>query len=192
MAAIQQAGTRIRPIRAGDATALHAFVLRNREALAPWEPARPDRWFTLEGQVARAHQAEDAWDQGRGYAFVIVVAGAVAGLVELSAVVRGPFRNAYLGYSLDHAARGRGHATRAVRMALGFAFGEAGLHRVQAAVMPGNRPSVAVLERVGFRREGLALRYLEIDGVWRDHLLFALTQEEWPTARPPAAASGSG
>lgn len=64
-------------------------------------------------------------------------------------------------------------------LALRFAFAEAGLHRVQAAVMPRNGASIRVLEKTGFRREGLSLRYLQINGVWEDHLIFAITREEW-------------
>jgi ribosomal-protein-alanine N-acetyltransferase len=71
-------------------------------------------------------------------------------------------------------------ATQAVGMALRFAFGEAGLQRVQAAVMPRNAASIRVLEKNGFRREGFASRYLMINGVWEDHLVLAVTREEWP------------
>ncbi len=80
--------------------------------------------------------------------------------------------------------QGQGLMTEGIRLALGFAFGAAGLHRVQAAIMPRNQASLRVVEKVGFRREGFAQRYLQIAGKWEDHLLFAITQEEWPPGPP--------
>lgn len=68
--------------------------------------------------------------------------------------------------------------TEAVKLAVRFAFDEAGLHRVQAGVMPHNVRSIRVLEKAGFRNEGLSKRYLNINGVWKDHLIFARTSEE--------------
>lgn len=114
------------------------------------------------------------------YHFAIVCGRAVVGRVALNGVMRGAFHNAYLGYLVDEACRGRGYATAAVRLVLAFAFESAGLHRVQAAVIPHNTASVRVVQKVGFREEGLARRYLRIAEVWEDHLLFALTCEEWP------------
>ena len=101
------------------------------------------------------------------------------GRVALGNVVRGPWQNATLGYWIDEAANGRGHCSRAVELVVRFAFEHAGLHRVQPAIMPRNDRSKRVVEKVGFRREGLAVRYLEIAGVWEDHELFAMTVEEW-------------
>jgi ribosomal-protein-alanine N-acetyltransferase len=72
-----------------------------------------------------------------------------------------------------------------VRAATTFAFRVVGLHRVQAAVMPHNLPSLRVLDKVGYRREGVAKRYLSIAGAWEDHVLFAMTAEEWPDGKLP-------
>jgi len=94
-------------------------------------------------------------------------------------VQRGVFQNAYLGYWCDVDEQGRGLTTECVRAMVTFAFGPLGLHRVQAAVMPNNPGSLRVLDKAGFRREGLAERYLQIAGVWADHVLFATTIEEW-------------
>ena len=97
--------------------------------------------------------------------------------MNLNAVVRGVFQNAYLGYAVAEAANGRGYATQAVREATRIGFGELGLHRIQAAVIPRNAGSVRVLEKAGFRREGFAERYLLINGTWEDHILFAVTND---------------
>jgi ribosomal-protein-alanine N-acetyltransferase len=103
----------------------------------------------------------------------------IVGLTHLSSVHRGAWRNANLGYWVARDRGGRGYATEAVRRTVAFAFEVAGLHRVQAAVMPRNEPSLRVLLKNGFRREGLAERYLEIAGVWEDHVILAVTAEEW-------------
>jgi ribosomal-protein-alanine N-acetyltransferase len=81
---------------------------------------------------------------------------------------------------MDESKQGQGLMTEAVVAAVGFAFDGLDLHRVQAAIMPRNRASQRVVEKVGFRSEGLAQRYLCIAGAWEDHLLFGLTSEEWP------------
>jgi ribosomal-protein-alanine N-acetyltransferase len=94
-------------------------------------------------------------------------------------VVLGAWHNATIGYFIDETHNGRGLATSAVRLVCKFGFEGAGLHRIQAGVMPRNASSARVLEKVGFRREGLAKRYLFIAGVWEDHDIYALTTEDW-------------
>ena len=85
-----------------------------------------------------------------------------------------------LGPAVGREHNGLGYATAAMGAALRFAFGPAGLHRVQAAIMPRNAASIRVVEKNGFRFEGLARRYLEIAGTWEDHNIYAVTVEEWP------------
>jgi ribosomal-protein-alanine N-acetyltransferase len=120
----------------------------------------------------------------RGHTFVLVIAprgddNRIIGRIALGGVLRGAFQNAYLGYWIDQEHQGRGLMTEAVRATTSFAFSAAGLHRVQAAVMPRNAGSLRVLEKAGYRREGVAERYLSIAGNWEDHVLFAVTREEW-------------
>jgi [ribosomal protein S5]-alanine N-acetyltransferase len=171
----------ITPVGASYAPALLDLQLRNRSFLAPFDPARPEAFYTLQGQRESALIAEADREAGRGYAFVIVEAGSgeLAGRIGLSNVVRGAWQNATLGYFVDRARNGRGYASGAVGLALAFAFGSADLHRVQAAVMPGNPASARVLEKNGFRKEGFSPRYLHIAGAWEDHDVFAITKEEW-------------
>jgi ribosomal-protein-alanine N-acetyltransferase len=169
----------IRPLVLADAEELLELALRNRSHLEPWEPRKDEAWYTLEGQRAALQRAEEFREAGRGYRFAIVAGDRIAGAVGLNEVVRASFQNAYLGYWVDGSSTGRGYATEGVRLTVRFAFEEAGLHRVQAAVMPRNGASIRVLEKVGFRREGQSLRYLRIAGTWEDHFLFALTREEW-------------
>lgn len=98
--------------------------------------------------------------------------------MNLSNVVRGAWGNCTIGYFVDHGRNGLGYATEAVGLAVRFAFDHAGLHRVQAAVMPRNVRSIRVVEKNGFRYEGLARRYLQIDGRWEDHNIYAITVED--------------
>ena len=177
---------RIRPLVPADADELTALRARNRAFLAPWEPRRDEDWDRPEAERERLERAVQERASGRSYAFGIALAdGALVGTVTLTEIVRGPFANAYLGYWVDQGHGGRGYATAAVAQVVDFAFGAAGIHRLQAAVMPRNLGSVRVLERTGFRREGLALDYLEIDGAWEDHLIFALTAAD---RAPPSLA----
>ncbi len=105
--------------------------------------------------------------------------GELVGVINVNEIVRGTFQSGYLGYYafLPHA--GRGYMDEGLRLVLRRAFGELHLHRVEANIQPDNRPSLALVRRLGFRREGLSPRYLKIAGRWRDHERWALLAEEW-------------
>ena len=104
---------------------------------------------------------------------------AIVGTITLSQIFRKAFQNAYLGYQLFDGYTGNGFMTEAVDLILQFAFKELGLHRVEANVQPSNKPSIAVLERNGFSKEGFSRRYLKIGGRWRDHERWAIIREDW-------------
>ena len=104
---------------------------------------------------------------------------AVCGQINFSQIFRRAFQNAYLGYLLFHGFTGHGYMTEAVGLALGRAFNHLRLHRVEAHVQPNNLPSIAVLERNGFVKEGFSRRYLKIGGRWRDHERWAIIKEDW-------------
>ena len=158
------------------------LYLRNREHLRPWSPASPPGFHTLDGQRGRSLESANARAAGRGadYAIVESDGGTLVGSVGLSTILRGPLQTGDLGYLVDAGHCGRGYATEAVHQLLRIAFGELRLHRVQAAVMPSNTASLHVLARTGFREEGLALRYLCINGAWEDHRILARTVEDPP------------
>ena len=173
--------TAIRATSPRDAHAMLELRVRNAAFLAPYDPLRPPSFLTLSGQQAMLAADARAWREDRGYGFLVLDRtedDAPIGRVNLFNVVRGPRQSAGMGYWLDEAHGGRGHATAAVRLACTFAFAHLGLHRVEPAVMPRNARSARVLAKAGFRREGRAVRYLEIAGVWEDHDLYALTAEE--------------
>ena len=174
--------TAIRPTDPEDARAQLALRLSNREHKAPWDPARDESFYTEAGQRLELDLDQRSWAAGSAYAFAVLDtegADRLIGRVALSNVVRGPWQNATLGYWIDKDSLGKGHATRAVRLVLRFAFEHAGLHRVQPAIIPRNTRSVRVAEKAGFRLEGRALRYLKINGTWEDHDVYALTAEDW-------------
>jgi ribosomal-protein-alanine N-acetyltransferase len=115
-----------------------------------------------------------------GYAFLIFrrTDYALLGGLSISNVRRGVAQAASLGYWIGVTHVGQGHMTDAVKAVLPFAFVTLGLHRLEAACLPHNHASTRVLQKIGFAREGLARRYLKINGVWQDHDLFALLLED--------------
>jgi [ribosomal protein S5]-alanine N-acetyltransferase len=179
---LERGATAIRPFSRSDLDGLLALRLSNRAFMGPYEADRSDAFFTRAGQAREIALDTEAWAAGAGYAFAVLDRFAddrLIGRIALSNVVRGPWQNATLGYWVDEAANGRGHATSGVHLLCRFAFEHAGLHRVQPAIMPRNARSRRVVTKVGFRHEGTALRYLKIAGVWEDHDIFALTREDW-------------
>jgi [ribosomal protein S5]-alanine N-acetyltransferase len=179
---LEEPPTAIRPTDPRDASEQLRLRLANREHTGPWDPVRDESFYTEAGQRLELDLDQRSWAAGNAYAFAVLESDAgdrLIGRVALANIVRGPWQNATLGYWIDERCGGRGHATRAVRLALRFAFEHAGLHRVQPAIIPRNDRSVRVAEKAGFRLEGRALRYLKINGVWEDHDIYALTIEDW-------------
>ena len=158
-----------------DAPALAEVQRANRGFLAPWDPARDDSWFTADVQRAIIRHARFEHEQGRCLPHVILdEAGRVAGRITLSGIVRGAFQSCSMGFWLDEAHGGRGLASAAVRHVIQVAFGELGLHRIQAETLPHNVRSQRVLEHTGFSRFGMAPAYLKIAGRWQDHIMWQL------------------
>jgi ribosomal-protein-alanine N-acetyltransferase len=124
-----------------------------------------------------------------GYVAVRDDDGALVGVFNFSEIVRGAFESAYLGYYAFAPHAGRGYGTEALALALDRAFGELALHRVEVNVQPGNRGSLALVERLGFEREGYSRRYVRVAGRWRDHVRFAMLSEDWPRRRRALVAT---
>jgi ribosomal-protein-alanine N-acetyltransferase len=178
-------------LRASDpalASAAAAFYRRTRAAHARWNPPQADAMCTVDGQrerLAQTAQAVAAGVSAGWWLFLRGDDGTAIGQTHLSQIARGVFCNAMLGYAIDPAHEGRGLMREALQAVLADAFGRLGLHRVQANVLPENTRSLALLDRLGFEREGLAREYLFIDGAWRDHVLTALRAPDWPANRAP-------
>lgn len=162
----------MRELGSRDLPELLDFQLRNREFFAPWDPRRDAGFFTAEaqGKLLRAERA----DNRRGVALRLWLfegdSRRIVGMIGLSGIVRGVFLSGFLGWKLDREARGRGLMTEALLGMVDIAFGELGLHRLEANIMPRNRPSRRLAERAGFACEGRSPRYLRIAGEWEDHL----------------------
>jgi ribosomal-protein-alanine N-acetyltransferase len=174
----------LRAPRVRDAERLIEIRRRSWSFLAPWSPLPgPDADDVRANRRSLSAQRRE-WEEDRAYRFVVTdrATDRAIGRVALGEVVRGVFQNAYLGYWIDASYAHKGLMTEAVRLSLALALGPIGLHRVQAAIMPHNVPSLALARRVGLREEGLARRYLKIAGAWEDHVLFAVTAEELPGA----------
>jgi ribosomal-protein-alanine N-acetyltransferase len=170
----------VRLLRPDDAPAQLDLLQRNREFFRPFEPRRPPEQETLEAQRELLRSSHERSALGEEYSFGVFLEDddVLIGRANLTNIIRRAFQNAYLGYYLDEAYNGRGFMTKAVAAVVGYALGPVRLHRIQAAVMPENLPSIRVLEKVGFRREGFAANYLRIDGRWRDHYIYAITAED--------------
>jgi ribosomal-protein-alanine N-acetyltransferase len=104
--------------------------------------------------------------------------GAIAGVVNVTHMIGGAFRSALLGYYAFAPSTGQGFMTDGLRMVVRHGFSMLGLHRVEANIQPGNVASIALVRRLGFRNEGTALRFMFIDGAWRDHQRWAMTEED--------------
>jgi ribosomal-protein-alanine N-acetyltransferase len=168
-----------RLISVDDAPVLAELQRANREFLEPWTPERSPAYFTVEGQRRVISDVLTLYTKGTALPYVILCDGVVVGRATLSDIVAGVFCSCHLGYWVSEGHNGRGLATTAVGEIMRIAFGELGLHRVEAGTMPHNVRSRAVLERNGFVRYGYAPAYLRIGGAWRDHVLYQALNEIW-------------
>ncbi len=173
----------LRPLVSTDFPEWREVRRRNVDWLVKWEPrpppGNPDDTQDLAAFAARCGARQREWQLGTGYGFGIFVEGRFAGEINLSGVQRGPFQNTYVGYWIDEARAGRGYVPESLVVVARFAFEDAGLHRIQVAIIPRNTRSRRVVEKLKLRDEGLAVRYLAINGVWEDHIRYAMTAEEW-------------
>ena len=170
-------------MRRRDAGDWSRLRVANEDWLSRWEPSGALPWrerHTPAAYRAMRRVVARRARQGTSLPFAIRVEGRLAGQVTLDNVVRGALRSGYLGYWIDRAVAGRGMASLAVALVCDHAFGPARLHRLQADIRPENGPSQRLVERLGFQREGLLRRYLDIDGDWRDHYSYALLAEDLP------------
>lgn len=177
----------LRPPQPGDWTEWARLRTESRPFLTPWEPTWATDELTRNAFRRRLRRYARDSREGYGYAFFVFRGGdqALLGGLTLSNVRRGVTQSCSLGYWMGKPYAGQGYMTDALGTVLKFVFDDLGLHRLEAACLPSNEPSKAVLRRVGFAEEGMARQYLKIDGTWRDHALFAILASD---PRPTAAA----
>lgn len=181
-------GVLLRPLAMSDYSRWAEIRALSRAHLEPWEPRWPRDELSRAAFRRRLRHYQREAREDLGYAFGVFIDGedCLAGGLSLSNVRRGVAQSASLGYWLGRPFTKQGIMTEAILVLAPFAFGALRLHRIEAAAMPANGPSLRLLERTGFSREGYARSYLEIDGAWRDHILFARLASD-PTSReaPP-------
>lgn len=171
---VRGASVVLRPPAMGDYAAWAELRAQSREHLTPWEPSwsRDELTRSAYRRRLRFYQREAREDLGHSFFIFMEGSGDLIGGLTLSNLRRGVTQTAALGYWMGAPFANRGLMKCAVRAAQTFAVDGLRLHRLEAACMPGNAPSIAVLEGCGFTREGFARSYLKINGQWEDHLLF--------------------
>lgn len=183
----------LRPLAVEDFAAWREVRRRNADWLLKWEPQRtpgaPDPVESRDAFAVRCGARHRERQLGTGFGYGVFVAGHFRGEINLSIVQRGPFQSAYMGYWIDEAVAGQGYMPEAVVLLLGAAFDDLRLHRVQISIIPRNTASRRVVEKLDIRDEGLAQRYLEINGTWEDHIRYAMTVEEWEQRRDELTAA---
>ena len=176
-------GVYMRPSELRDYAEWSTLREQSRDFLTPWEPVWPadDLTRTSFRYRVRRHAEEMARDEAYSFFVFRESDDVLLGGLSFGYVRRGVSQSASLGYWMGEPYAGKGYMTRAVRAACAYVFEKQGLHRIEASCLPTNAPSRRLLERVGFRQEGYARSYLNINGDWRDHLLFALLASDAPT-----------
>ncbi|MBC7441216.1 MAG: GNAT family N-acetyltransferase [Ramlibacter sp.] len=167
----------LRPIRVRDDRALDRSLMENRSWLRTWEATNPhapmsfDTRSSIRGLLAHSRT-------GSGLPFLVEYEGRLAGQLNVSSITWGSLSSGTIGYWVGQEFAGKSITPTAVALATDYCFGQLGLHRMEICIRPENAPSLRVVEKLGFRYEGLRRRYIHINGDWRDHFCFALVAEE--------------
>jgi [ribosomal protein S5]-alanine N-acetyltransferase len=183
--AIRLYGRRVvlRPLVPQDFSSWSEIRRRNEAWLLKWEPLRPpaspDPARDRDAFAARCSARDRERQLGQSYAFGLFVDNALAGEINLNNVQRGALQSATVGYWIDEARAGQSYTPESVVVLLRFGFEELHLHRVEICIIPRNSNSRRVMDKLRVRDEGVAQRFLEIAGVWEDHVRYAMTVEEW-------------
>jgi ribosomal-protein-alanine N-acetyltransferase len=184
----------LRPLEVGDHSAWRLVRERSRDWLEQWEPApdpgAPDPVMDRDAFRSRC----GAWERQRqfdtAYGFGLFLRdGTFGGEVSLGSVLRGPFQSSFIGYWIDEALAGHGYVPEGVALLIRYGFESLGLHRMEAAIVPRNSKSRRVAAKLGLRDEGVAERFLQIQGTWEDHVRYAITYEEWLDRRDELEAT---
>ena len=177
----------LRPLTTSDFPAWSEVRRRNRDWLTPWEPTRPpsqvDPAESRDAFAARCGIRERERANGTGFSFGLFVDATFAGEVNLANVQRGPIQTGTVGYWIDRQRAGHGYVAEGVVVLMRYAFDELRLHRLEVCIVPRNTNSRRVMEKLELREEGVAVRMLEINGVWEDHMRYGITVEEWHERR---------
>ncbi len=177
---IETVGVTLRRPQSGDYEEWARLRARSRSFLAPWEPAWALDELTRAAYRRRLRRYSREIREGHAAPFFVFrhEDGALVGGCNLNNIRRGVLQACSIGYWVGEPFSRRGYTFAAATAAIRFAFQTLDLHRVEAACIPSNEASRTLLEKIGFKREGVARSYLKINGAWRDHLLYAIVDEE--------------
>jgi ribosomal-protein-alanine N-acetyltransferase len=179
-ATLAEGPVKLRPIRRSDQRAWTAVREANRQWLEPWDATSPDPAGQPAGFATYVRQVLSCAREGNCFPWVIEFESRLIGQLGISGITHGAVQSGTIGYWLSERFAGHGIMPTAVALAFDHAIGVARLHRLEIAIRPENHPSLRVVEKLGFRPEGLRRNFLHVAGQWRDHLIFALTREEVP------------
>ena len=160
----------------------------NQAYLKPYEPTWPEQALDQEFFARRVARLTQDWRDDRTYSFLILREDRLIGGININNVTRGAAQYAALGYWLDEMSQGNGYMTEAGAAVLHYAFVHLGLQRMNAAALPANRRSRAMLARLGFAEEGFAKAYIQINGQRQDHVLYGLNADDYISALNNSAA----
>ena len=175
----EQSGLVLRPIRPRDVRALDRELMINRAWLRTWEATNP-HGFGFGGPKSLIRLLLAQAKAGTGIPLIMEVDGELVGQLNVSSLAYGSLSSGQIGYWIAERAAGKSITTSAVAMATDYCFTNLGLHRMEICIRPENAASLRVVEKLGFRFEGLRRRYIHINGDWRDHLAYALVREDVP------------
>ncbi|MCU1442101.1 MAG: family N-acetyltransferase [Cryobacterium sp.] len=167
----------LRPIRLRDARVLERELMDNRSWLRKWEATSPYAPMSFDTRASIRNLLSHA-RMGNGLPFVLEYNGQLAGQLNVSSITWGSLSSATIGYWVGERFAGKAITPTAVARATDYCFGQLGLHRMEICIRPENAASLRVVEKLGFRYEGLRRRYIHINGDWRDHFCFGLVAEE--------------
>ena len=168
---------RLRLVRMKDSKSMEKLILSNREWLRPWEATNPEgpNSFDIRGQIRMLLRQ---MDDNACLPFVIEENGIIVGQLNVANILFGSVSSCVIGYWVAPEAAGRQITPTAVALVSDYLFNTVGIHRIEIDIRPENVSSLRVVEKLGFRYEGLKERFIHINGAWRDHYVFALTREE--------------
>ncbi|MTI46523.1 GNAT family N-acetyltransferase [Sporosalibacterium faouarense] len=166
-----------------EAQAVLNFYERNREFFKPWEPLRDEEFYKLENRRDILSWELNSMRRKESIRLWIFDKNDtkfedIMGMVSLTNIIRGAFQSCFLGYAMDKDAINKGYATEAIGKAIEIGFNELNLHRIEANIMPKNKASLRVAEKLGLQNEGLAKNYLKINGEWEDHIHMVILNEK--------------
>lgn len=170
---IQTERLTLRTVHPKDVERIVAYYLRNQEFLADFEPKRDGFFYSRAYQKMLVQASVDACTLGSELRYWIEPKdnpSLLIGTIAFTNIIMGPFKSCYLGYKLDVDHLRRGYMFEGLSAAIATIFEAYGLHRIEANIMPRNRASVNLVKKLGFYEEGMGIKYLQINGVWEDHV----------------------